>query len=413
MSGSELATQSKEKPRGYQALLSLAGEEFLKKAFDPDSASEGYSLNQRRVFSKEEAERLSSIAHPLISALNQELHISLQKAKPSTFELIEKHIKDYFFDHLAKERAIDQAVFACAELASSQTNEENSSLVSQLKFIILALKRILGNNSLLPFQLSIYDPKVINGDPASRTTYSDKEYLQNSLFDLIDRTPSKKESPKANPPKKSLLSRAVDILRGHTNKAEDLKSSSQTPEQSLSREQVNGVLDILISAYFKHYLIDAYRSMFNLYFTTIHQQHNDYQEREKEKVEAAIMNLEREEYLEYLETNPKARLVTLQPIFGLPLLLKTMLFEKDKPKIAEVYKVHQKGKYIPYYSVEVAVEDQPGEKNWREILRVYQSDGDPQNAMTTTATVIIVDESPEVIQLLESIKKQDLLFLQD
>ncbi len=410
MSGSELATQFKEKPRGYQALLSLAGEEFLKKAFDPDSASEGYSLNQRRVFSKEEAERLSSIAHPLISALNQELHISLQKAKPSTFELIEKNIKDYFFDYLAKEKAIDQAVYACAELASSQTDEENSSLVSQLKFIILTLKRILGDNSLLPFQLSIYDPKVININPASQPTYSDKEYLQNSLFNLIDRTPSKKESPTTNPPKKSILSRAVNSLRGHTNKAEDLKSSSQTPEQSLSREQVNGVLDILISAYFKHYLIDAYQSMFNLYFTTIHQQHNDYQEREKEKVEAAIMNLEREEYL---ETNPTARLVTLQPIFGLPLLLKTMLFEKDKPEIAEVYKVHQKGKYVPYYSVEVAIEDPPGVKNWREILRVYQSDGDPQNAMTTTATVIIVDESPEVIQLLKSIKKQDLLFLQD
>jgi hypothetical protein len=125
------------------------------------------------------------------------------------------------------------------------------------------------------------------------------------------------------------------------------------------------------------------------------------------------MELERQDYLEYLENNPTARLVTLRPIFQLPLLLKSMLFEKDKPEIAQVYRVNQKGKYFPYYSVEVAIEDQPGERNWREILRVYQSNGDTQNTMTTTATVIITDESPEVMQLLESIKKQDLLFLQN
>lgn len=412
MSGAELATQSKEKPRGYSALLSLAGEEFLKKTFDPNYASEGFGLNLNGAFSKDEADRLISIAHPIIYSINQELLVSLQEAQPNTFELIEKHIKDFFLKNLNNSTAINQAVYECAMLIAPQTNEERSLLADQLSIVILTIKNILGDNSFLPFQLSIFDPKVISITPDSRPPLFDKEYLQNSLFNQIDRTSRQQESPTIKPAKKSLLSRVVNSLRGSTNKAEDVENSNQTQEPSLSREQVNMVLDIFIDAYLKHYLIYAYQSMLSLIFNTIRQQHYDFQEKEKQKVEAAIMELERQDYLEYLENNPTARLVTLQPIFQFPLLLKSMLFEKDKPEIAQVYRVNQRGKYFPHYSVEVAIENPPGERNWREILRVYQSDGDSQNTMTTTATVIITDESPEVVQLLESIQKQDLLVSQ-
>jgi|GEM_PF-5042509 len=205
MSGAELATQSKEKPRGYQALLSLAGDEFLKKVFDPDYASDGFGLNYRGLFSKEEAEKLRSIAHPIIGVFNQELLSSLQKARPDTFELIKKHINDFFSDFFHEQRAINQAVYDCAELISPQTDEENSSLANQLRVIVLTIKNILGDNSFLPFQLSIFDPKVISITPDSRPPLSDKQYLQNSLFNLIDRTSRQQESPTIKPAKRSFF----------------------------------------------------------------------------------------------------------------------------------------------------------------------------------------------------------------
>ncbi len=407
MSGAELATKSKEKPRGYSALLDLASAEFLDKVFDPDYDSEGYCLNIRGIFSKEEATQLEAIAQPIIDSINQELLRHLQIHQPGTFETIEKVISDFFSDLLQNQRAINQADQKCAELIGSETSEDASLVANQLKIILITIKTLFGDNFILPFQLKVFNPRIVDVSQDSKPRYSDKIYLQNELWLQIEKVQQLQATRVKETP--SRKKRPLDKLFGRRTDLKRNKTTESTSRSDLSREQVNKVLDILIDAYVKHYLTDAYKSIFHIFFLTIRRQHSEFQEKEKQKVEAAIIELERQEYLDFIESNPASRVVTLDPIIGFPLLSKTMLFQKDRPEVAEVYQVTQKGEYLPYYSIEVALKDENHQRHWKEIIRVYHSAGSEKNAMTATAAAVIVDESPEVVQLLESIQKQDLL----
>ena len=414
-----------EKPRGYQALLSLMEESFLKDAFSPDSAQSGYSLNQRQIFSKEEAQVLVQQARPVLTEINGALLAALESAQPTNGEEIIQEIKNFFDDREEESIYVNRAVISCGKKFLTDDLEEGSLKIRQAQIITISLQRLFGDYKYLPLQFAINSnvlkPGILKPDESDRSfaKISELEELWNRV-DNLRRRAQENQKKEANPAAANENSNVdsgaknplafIRKLFTSSPETEEVSEASHTQKiEGLSKSEVEEMFETISSGFFKQYLLSAYYSAFKKMFRLLEESHYQYQEQEAERQRYQDIQLERKKYQIFVEMHqedPNSEVVMLQPLMGYAILKKRLFYRAEESQVKEKYKVENHGSAFPYHSVKIRSSEN---SDWKEIMRVYISGTQVENVMEQGGVAILMDKSDKTRAVLESIGKGELL----
>lgn len=400
---------------GFQPLLESAGRKYLEVAFTPNPDEFAQTLNEHGQFSKQDTIQLQTVCQPSIAEINNDLLEHLEQSQPQTSSEIEQSIHKYFhnserFNSFLRE-ALTEVERKFGAEAEPDANRKSIRQL-QLKVVVNALTRQFGLNASQPFTFKIDSSRIIDQSQAT-DEYRSSETKQDLIEELWQRVEEirvnrqaakpKEQGSQAEPPPNSLTAKLTALItRTLTAEAErETPAAEETGPDPLTKQELEGLIDIMIDGHIKLYLFQSYFHVYQRLFDSLKSMHGQFerqQHKEAIDLEAATMVA----FVREHGDKPDSLLKHLREEFAYQTLFELIIPTDERPLNPETARIQTGGDIFPFIALELNLD-----QTWQEVLRVYEIARN-EDGNIIRAAAIAQNLNPDTEAMLKQLDREQL-----